>query len=184
MSISTIIKTIKPFEKLLIDQFQEAENCHDVPLINKTNYFATAHPMKHKIQSYGYGITEKRKKLKKEYLGISGPELKKLRESGAEIEQLISIPTIAFTGDTTIDAVINNEEFLKSKILIMECTHFNDSTVEDSIHFQQIVDNIDKFQNKWIILCHLSQKYRRMYDIKTDLAKLSPQQRQKIIIWL
>jgi len=71
----------------------------------------------------------------------------------------------------------------------MECTHFNDSGIENAtahghIHFQQFVDNIDKFKNKWIILCHFSQKYRSIKDIDVYINVLSPEQRQRIIIWI
>jgi ribonuclease Z len=184
-----IKKTIKPFNKLFVDQLIEAENCSDIPFINQNGYFITAYPMKHKITSYGYVIKEKRKKLKKEYIGLTGLELKNLRQSGILIEESIEIPTIAFTGDTIIDSVLNTPDFLKSKILIMECTHFNDSSIEEAIehghiHFQQIVENIVKFENKWIILCHLSQKYRNFSDIEDYLSILSIEDRQRIIIWL
>ena len=184
-----IIEVIKPFEVMNIDLLIEAENCIDIPLISsKKNYFITAYEMKHKITSYGYIICEKRHKLKKEYLSLKGHEIKKLREEGIEIQKTIEIPTIAFTGDTTIDAILANNKFLQSNILIMECTHFDDS-IENAIahghiHFQQIVDNIDKFQNKWIILCHLSKKYRQMADIEDYLKLLSEKQRKNIIIWL
>ena len=180
--------TIKPYDKLVIDKFIESEQCKDLPLIHKSNYFVTAHEMKHKITSYGYIITEKRQKLKKEYLSLKGPEIKKLKSEGIEIQETINLPLIAFTGDTNIHAVLDCPDFLMSEILIMECTHFDD-TIENAeshghIHFQQIVENIDKFQNKWIILCHLSQKYRKIEDIAEYLEVLTDEQRKRIIVWI
>ena len=144
--------------------------------------------MKHKITSYGYVLSEKRKKLKKEYIDLKGPELKKLRDNGTEIQEIITILTIAFTGDTIIDSVLENEAFLNSKILIMECTHFDD-TVENAvsnghIHFEQFVKNLDKFKNKWIILCHLSHKYRKLEDISEYLKILPENEAKRIIIWI
>ncbi|AYV83813.1 MAG: tRNaseZ [Hyperionvirus sp.] len=145
--------------------------------------------MTHKICSYGYIISEQRQKLKHIYKGLTGKELKDLKEANIEIHDQISIPIISFTGDTTINGVLANPEFMESNILIMECTHFHDSTIADAethghIHFQQILDNIDKFHNKWIVLCHFSQKYRTIKDIEPYIKVLNPQQRKKFIMWI
>lgn len=186
----TATKVIKPFEVLAIDSLVEAESCKSLPLINKNkkNFVVDAYEMKHKITSYGYVISERRLKLKKEFEGLKGQEIKKLRDEGKEVQEFIEIPMIAFTGDTTIDAIVANEKFLKADILIMECTHFDDS-IENAlshghVHFEQFVENISKFENKWIILCHLSQKYRQFSDIEEYLNKLPEDYRKKIIVWI
>lgn len=181
-------KLILPFDKLMVDRLQEAETCKRIPLIQKPNYFVTAYKMNHKILSYGYVISEERKKLKKAYQGLDGMKLKALRDAGEEIQEILEIPTVAFTGDSRLDAILDCPDMLRSKILIMECTHFDD-TVENAthhghVHFAEFVEKIALFQNKWIILCHLSQKYRSLEDVTQYLNVLSEADRRRVIIWI
>lgn len=46
----TSFKTIKPFEKLRVDNLITSESCNDIPLVDKTNIFVIAYEMKHKIK--------------------------------------------------------------------------------------------------------------------------------------
>ncbi|KAF5459774.1 hypothetical protein F2P56_019692, partial [Juglans regia] len=76
----------------------------------------------HAIPSQGYVVYSIRQKLKQEYVGLSGNEIKTLKSSGVEITYTITAPEIAFTGDTTSDFIIdqNNTDVLRSRILVME----------------------------------------------------------------
>ncbi|AYV80377.1 MAG: tRNaseZ [Harvfovirus sp.] len=182
------IQVLIPFKSLQVDKLIPAEECQLIPLIDKNNFLVNSYKMVHKICSYGYIINEQRKKLKEEYKGLSGFELKNLKAQNVIIQDDISISLIAFTGDTTIDGLLLNPDFFQAKILIMECTHFDDS-IEDAeshghIHFQQIIDNIDKFLNKWIILSHFSQKYRSIKDVEPYLKHLPEHQRKRFIMWI
>ncbi|KAL9324860.1 hypothetical protein ACSQ67_005505 [Phaseolus vulgaris] len=87
----------------------------------------------HVIPSQGYLIYSVKQKLKQEYVGLSGNEIKNLKSSGVEITYTLTEPEIAFTGDTMSDFIIdeNNADVLQAKILVLECTFVNDSiTVE------------------------------------------------------
>lgn len=187
--------TIKPFDKLRIDKLIPAEECKDIPLIHKPNYTTCAYKMNHRITSFGYVISEWRKKLKKEFLSLSPAEIIAIKNTGTVLTEQIEILTVAFSGDTKIDAILANDKFLNAQILIMECTHFqydsenpdiaiNDAMLHGHVHFKQFVDNITQFKNKWIVLCHLSQKYRKMEDIEPYLKLIPPEQLARIVIWM
>ena len=188
-------KVIRPFEHLRADNVVMAEDCKEIFLMNKNNFVIDAYKMNHKITSFGYVISEKRPKLKKQYHGLSGAEIKTLKDSGVDVSEQIKIPTIAFTGDTQIDAILKNDEFLNVSILIMESTHFDydpsdpDCAIQDAIdhghvHFKQFVDNISKFKNKYIVLCHFSQKYRKLADIEEHFKLLTPEEQRRIVVWI
>ena len=183
-----VVNTIKPYDKFICDIIP-SELCTHIDLIGNSTYCASAFHMNHKIKSYGYVIYEKRTKLKDQYRNMSGNELGRLRLSGTIIHDNINFPTIAFTGDTTFDAVLICPDMLNSKILIMECTHFLDSTIENAIenghtHYRQILDNIKLFNNEYIILCHFSQKYRTFDDIVEYVEMLDDIDKKKIIFWI
>ncbi|KAL8230681.1 hypothetical protein R6Q57_000459 [Mikania cordata] len=73
----------------------------------------------------GYVIYSVKQKLKPKYVGLPGDEIKKLKFSGVEITCTTTSPEVAFTGDTTSDFIVdnNNADVLKAKVLIMEVTH-------------------------------------------------------------
>ncbi|XP_054808129.1 nuclear ribonuclease Z isoform X2 [Prosopis cineraria] len=83
----------------------------------------------HVIPSQGYVLYSVKKKLKHEYLGLPGNEIKKLKFSGVEITYTLEEPEIAFTGDTMSDFIVDdsNIDALRARILVMECTFVNDS---------------------------------------------------------
>ncbi|GER38568.1 nuclear ribonuclease Z [Striga asiatica] len=122
----------------------------------------------HVVPSQGYIIYSVRQKLKQEYFGLPGAELKSLRISGVEITDTYTSPEIAFTGDTMSDFIIDpdNVDALMAKILIMESTYVESSSkVEDAreyghTHLSEIMGYADKFKNKAILLIHFSARYQ------------------------
>ncbi|WOK95778.1 nuclear ribonuclease Z [Canna indica] len=135
----------------------------------------------HVIPSQGYVIYSVKKKLKSEYCGLSGNEIKNLKLSGVEITYTITTPEIAFTGDTTSDFVLDpdNSDVLKARILVMESTFVDDAMPVQHArdyghtHLFEIANYEDLFQNKAIILIHFSARYYSE-EIETAIAKLPP----------
>ncbi|XP_071710649.1 tRNase Z TRZ1-like isoform X2 [Rutidosis leptorrhynchoides] len=122
----------------------------------------------HRIPSQGYIVYKVKQKLKPEYVGLPGDEIKKLKFSGVEITSMVTSPEVAFTGDTTSEFIFDkdNGDVLKAKILIMESTYVeNTKTVEHAkeyghIHLSEIVSYASKFENKAILLIHFSARYK------------------------
>ncbi|XP_010416325.1 PREDICTED: nuclear ribonuclease Z [Camelina sativa] len=135
----------------------------------------------HVIQSQGYVVYSTKYKLKQEYIGLSGNEIKNLKVSGVEITNSITTPEVAFTGDTTSDFVVdeNNDDVLKAKVLVMESTFLDDSvSVEHArdyghIHLSEIVNHAEKFENKAILLIHFSARYT-VKEIEDAVSALPP----------
>lgn len=135
----------------------------------------------HAIPSQGYIIYSVKQKLKEEYIGLPGDEIKNLKLSGVEITYTVTSPEIAFTGDTMSDYIAdsNNADALKARILVMESTFVDDSTNTENAreyghtHLSEIASYADKFQNKAILLIHFSARYRTE-EIEAAIAKLPP----------
>ncbi|XP_010243024.1 PREDICTED: nuclear ribonuclease Z isoform X2 [Nelumbo nucifera] len=119
----------------------------------------------HAIPSQGYIIYSVKQKLKEEYIGLSGNEIKNLKLSGVEITYTVTSPEIAFTGDTMSDFIIDpsNIDVLRSKIL---STFVDNSMTVDNArdyghtHLSEIVSYADKFENQAILLIHFSARYQ------------------------
>ncbi|KAK4283825.1 hypothetical protein QN277_000735 [Acacia crassicarpa] len=135
----------------------------------------------HVIPSQGYILYSVKKKLKHEYLGLPGNEIKKLKFSGVEITYTLEEPEIAFTGDTMSDFIVDdsNIDALRARILVMECTFLNDSiTVTHArdyghTHLSEIISYADKLQNRAILLIHFSARYTEE-EIQQAVAALPP----------
>ena len=124
-----------------------------------------AYPMTHRIPAFGYTVVSEVPKLREEYYGIPGHKIKELRETKDDLFYTKRVIEVAYTGDTTIEGVLRQSDFLTAEILIIECTIIddqldrNETTKRGHIHIQDIVDNYNLFTNKHIVLFHLSPRY-------------------------
>lgn len=182
------------FDSLQNTQLIEAEACinsyHN--LIGSTKpeseYVVKSYEMDHKIKSFGYMILRKNKKLKKEFYNLSPKEImEKKKEIGEQnLTELNLTPLVAYSGDTTILGILKNPDFLKVPLLIMECTGFcpedkTECTCGKHIHWDDLIEHQNQFQNEKIILFHFSQAYRKLEDIKQYENKVSDGFLNKII---
>lgn len=135
----------------------------------------------HGIPSQGYVIYSVRQKLKQEYIGLPGNEIKELKLKGVEITYTVTDPEIAFTGDTMSDFIVDdtNNDVLRARILVMESTFIDDAmSVKNArdyghTHLSEIVSYAEKLKNKAILLIHFSARYRAE-EIQAALSALPP----------
>ena len=119
---------------------------------------------KHTVPSVGYIVYDVRKKLKQEYHGLSGDEIRDLRLAGNEVTAESLTPLVCFTGDTAPAGLDSHEDVYRSEVLITEMTFFSPDHRKEKIHkyghmhLDDIVDRADRFQNELIILAHLSTR--------------------------
>lgn len=148
--------------------------------------FLKCFDMVHKIPSKGYVIFETRRKLKPEYRSLSIIDIEKTKkESNVEIEDIVHVPLISFSGDTTIEGVLRCQSMLESKLLILECTYIDDKISQQEcknrghVHLNDIIDNWKYFQNEHVLLVHLSPRYTKI-DVERARTNLSEPMKQKI----
>jgi len=133
----------------------------------------------HVVPTQGYGIWERRNKLKAAYSELSGEELRDLRRAGEAITQQIDVPLLAFTGDTRIELVEREEVVRKAKVLVMECTFVDDRVpVEKAresghIHLFELAERASLYENEAILLTHFSARYKAA-EIEAALDKHLP----------
>lgn len=141
----------------------------------------------HAIPSQGYVIYSVKQKLKHEFIGLPGSEIKRLKLSGVEITNTVSTPEIAFTGDTTADFILDpdNADALGAKILVVESTFLDDSiSVEHAreyghTHLFEIASQSDKLRNKAILLIHFSARYTTE-EIDAAVSRLPPSLQSRV----
>ncbi|MCE9606934.1 MAG: metal-dependent hydrolase [Planctomycetia bacterium] len=119
----------------------------------------------HTVPSVGYVVWERRKKLKPEYLTLSGEQIRDLRQSGVEISEERRMPLVAYVGDSAPAGLDNCPAAYEAQILITEMTFVAPGHRKEKIHkfghmhLDDILARRDRFRNELIIAGHLSTRY-------------------------
>jgi ribonuclease Z len=110
------------------------------------------------------------------------------RDRGEAVNVVTEHPIVVFSGDTTIDFIEHSAWAREADLLIMECTFMDDRVSVESaranghIHLDEVVERADLFQNKAILLTHLSARYRQEEAEAALDAKLPPELRAKVTL--
>jgi ribonuclease Z len=148
--------------------------------------FATTHT----IPSLGYVVWDRRFKLKEEFFGLSGEQIRDLRLGGTNVTREVKTPLLAYTGDTSPSGLDNYPPVYQAKILITEVSFIRPGHRREKIHkfghihLDDIVERADRFHNELIIFSHFSTRYhpheiRRFID-----GKLPPRLQERVKLWL
>jgi ribonuclease Z len=129
----------------------------------KPNLFARAFPTKHSRGSLGYTIIEKRKKLKSEYIGLTGPQIVELKKQSVTIDYPVEIPIVTYLGDTQNAEFGQLDYVANSKILITECTFYEDEHIERAevgrhMHIRELAKLMRQMNNEHIIITHITHR--------------------------
>jgi len=153
----------------------------------KPNLFTRVFPTKHSKGSVGYSVIEKRKKIKPEYAGLTGPQIVELKKQGVEIDYPLEIPIVTYLGDTQYVDFSQLKYIAESKILIAECTFYEGEHAERAeagrhMHINEFATLIEKLKNEHIIITHATQR-TPMREIRKVLKEaLSAEEYDKIVL--
>ena len=119
----------------------------------------------HRIESFGYTLFDKHKKLKPEYSGLSQNEIIELRRKKIEVQSFIETPLVSFTGDTQIEFLDGADWIRKSKILFLETTYLDHrKSVAQArewghTHLDELIPRLKDLECEKIVLIHISSRY-------------------------
>ena len=152
-------------------------------------HVVTVFETKHTVPSVGYLVWDRRRKLKEEYQGLEGNEIRDLRLNGTEVTEETRVPLVCYTGDTAPAGLDNYPPVYEAKVLITELTFFRPEHRREKIHkfghmhLDDFYERAEKFQNDLLILAHFSTRYHER-QLETALKKKLPKELQsKIELW-
>lgn len=137
----------------------------DQEIILSRELVVQTHKVQHTVPAMGFTVWERRKKLKPEYQGLSGDEIRDVRLSGAEVSEERRTCRLAYLGDSTIGGLDANPDMYQAEILIMEMTFLlpehqgNLIRKMGHIHLDDVVSRTDRFENEVVIAGHFSSRY-------------------------
>jgi ribonuclease Z len=142
------------------------------------NHIVRAHRATHRVPALAWEILEARHHLKREYENIDGAELARLRQDGVEVAETVLHPLLFYTGDTDRGILETNEAMYSAEVLMIECSfvaagHEERAEKYRHIHFNDIIEFAERFDNQCIVLTHFSRRYSRE-EIVRELRQRCP----------
>ena len=119
----------------------------------------------HTLPSVGYVVWDRRRKLKNEYQGFTGDQIRDLRLSGVDVTNEVRTPLIGYLGDSNPDGLDRCPAMYEAMILIAEMTFVAKSHRRENIHkyghmhLEDFLARRERFQNEVIIAAHYSTRY-------------------------
>lgn len=149
----------------------------DQPYEIKNNIVLRGFETEHTCPSFGYIVSERRTKLKPEYLNLPQDKLKEMKDRGIEITRSFEIPLIAYTGDTAPGPHLIREDVRKAQIIVTECTFFEPehkdrARVGMHMHIDDVAEWLRVLECEAIILAHVSRRTELGY-ARERVAKIA-----------
>jgi ribonuclease Z len=118
----------------------------------------------HGIDCVGFGFSVEKIKLKEEYSGLDGKDIKKIKDSGIEITYKKMEHVFIYLGDTN-KQIMTDKTIYKYPTIIIECTYIYEEDISlakknNHIHWNEIKDIIKEKESIQFILIHFSMKYK------------------------
>jgi ribonuclease Z len=159
-SIMRLYEQIDEFEYSY--SFQTIRPGEEAPL--KHPYFFKTFKTSHRVDSQGYTVFERKKRLKAEFRELEPKDLAQLRKDGVALEEQWSEPILSFTGDTRIE-FLDDPQVRNSRVVVMEVTYWDDKkSVENArtwghIHLDELIPRLETLKCEKIVLIHASARY-------------------------
>lgn len=133
--------------------------------IKNTDYDLQIFICDHAIKTISYGFSSISKKLRDEYKGLKGTDIKALRESGVEITREVPTKKFAYICDTSIKVLETHPEILEYPLVFIECTFLYDDELDNArktkhIHWYQLRDYVRNNPQTTFLLMHFSLRYK------------------------
>jgi ribonuclease Z len=129
------------------------------------NWHVRAFRTHHPVPSLGYQFLRRVNKLKDAHKGMSGPEIAAAKRAGADLFDEREQLEVCYATDTLIRVLDTNPSMLESRVLILECTFYDErKSLSDSragchVHLDELLAVAERLHNPHILLMHTSQIY-------------------------
>ncbi len=125
--------------------------------------FARAFGTRHVPGSLGFSIVDVRKKLKEEFLGLTGPQIVELKQKGVEITNTLEFPLVAYLGDTGKANYSDLPDVANAQVLLVECTFFEADHISRAragrhIHVKDLGEVLEGMRNEHIVIVHVTRR--------------------------
>ncbi|MFV8749267.1 MBL fold metallo-hydrolase [Nannocystaceae bacterium ST9] len=151
----------------------------------------TALPLRthHRVPSLGWVIERTTRRLDPQYEGLPAEEIRRLREAGVTITHETTVPLLCVTGDTRIEFFLEHEIVRRCKVLVYECTSWDDQRSAESTrewghtHVDEWIEHVEKFEGEALVLVHRSLRHTRRVALRVVAERFPAHLRDKIHVF-
>lgn len=128
-------------------------------------HVVTVSATQHTIPSMSFVVWERRRKLKPEYHGLPGDQIRDLRLAGTEVAAETRIPLVGYLGDSAPGGLDAGVGLYDAQVLIMELTFVAPGHRRERIHkfghmhLDDLLERRQRFRNELVIASHFSTRY-------------------------
>ncbi len=146
-----------------------------------------AFPTDHVLPSLGYHLVRTKHRLRPEHRGRPGPELARLRAEGVETEERVEELALSFCGDTGAGVFELEPRVFTTAILLIECTFLAEGRHAEAalykhLHLDDLTAHRERFENRAIVLHHLSRRYR-LAELRAEVDRCLPELTDRIHVF-
>lgn len=162
--LSSALASVSKLQRFALEVEAVPMSAGDSVLI-ANNLWVRAFRTHHPVPSLGYQFFRRVTKLKPEYKGLRAAEIAEAKRTQADVFYEVEHLELCYATDTLIRVLETNPSMLQSRVLIMECTFYDqrkslaDSRAGCHIHLDELLEVADRFENQHLVLMHASQIY-------------------------
>ena len=125
--------------------------------------WARAFATRHIRGSLGFSIVEVRRKLKEQFVGLTGRQIVELKNKGVEIVNRVEHPLVAYLGDTAAGNYSDNPDIANARALLIECTFFEDEHISRAragkhMHVKDLPAVLEGMNNQHVVITHVTRR--------------------------
>ena len=138
----------------------------------------------------GFVIWDCRRKLREEFHGLSGEEIRDLRLAGTDVTREVRVPRLAYLGDSAPEGLDDCPAMYEAEVLILELTFVSPSHRKDKIHkfghmhLDDLVERKERFKNDLVIASHFSTRYQTHQIRRTIERRIPDMLDGRLKLWL
>ena len=150
----------------------------------------TTSATKHTLPSMGFVVWDCRRKLREEFQGLPGEEIRDLRLAGTEVTREIRVPRVAYLGDSAPEGLDACPAMYEAEVLILELTFVSPDHRKEKIHkfghmhLDDLVERKDRFRNQVVIASHFSTRYQTRQIQRTIERRIPDMLDGRLKLWL
>lgn len=141
----------------------------------------------HVVPSLGAHLFATRRHLREPFRGLSQERLVELKRAGEAIEEESEEHLLSYCGDTGPGVFTLSPRLFEAEVLMIECTFLGPELVGRSseyghLHLEDLVRVRHRFENRLIVLYHLSRRHRAE-ELRQAVDQELPELAERIIVW-
>lgn len=135
----------------------------DVVRVQKSHE-VRVHRASHRVPANAYEVLEVRHRLKRGLEEEGEEAIAGRARAGEVVADEVRLPLLFYTGDTDPAIFAGQEALFGADVLVMECSFVMDGHQERAtryrhLHFDDLIAQADRFDNRLIVLTHFSRRY-------------------------